>query len=50
MSNFGSDSKICKNCGHGFESHQNKTRKCIGEPDQKEKHPWCIANCQKFWE
>ena len=51
MSNFESDSKkMCKNCGHGIESHQDQTGKCMGEMDkQKEEHPWCIANCQKFW-
>ncbi len=48
MSDSESEVKFCKNCEHKLESHLNESGKCAGEGDKD--HPWCIANCQRFWE
>ena len=50
MSDVNSENKICKNCGHNQESHQEKIGKCNGETNINENsYSWCIANCQRFW-
>jgi hypothetical protein len=48
MSNFESEEKVCKNCGHKLQSHLKKRGKCEG--DASVDNQWCIANCDRFWE
>jgi len=47
MSNSESE-KICKNCGHRLQDHLQENGRCSG--NVSEDHPWCVANCEKFWE
>ena len=36
-----------KHCGHRLQSHSKDVGHCNG--DGNDGHPWCIANCKRFW-
>ena len=42
------EEKLCENCGHKSEFHNQKDGQCMGDP--KDGHNWCIGNCKRFWE